>query len=170
MITPENIALFFLVLMALFVIVYVAVKLKPNGSISREDQLESEIKQLVKRIASLQETIDILSSRITELQGQVAKLKDENERLRSDLNRYLSPVTKRKTNELSVINNALGKLSADEFKRLVFEKFRAVYDSFGADQTLQAQRLTLVEYADNHNQLSLLRTSIIDINPVAFDG
>jgi cell division protein FtsB len=74
MITPENIALFFLVLMALFVIVYVAVKLKPNGSISREDQLESEIKQLVKRIASLQETIDILSSRITELQGQVAKL------------------------------------------------------------------------------------------------
>lgn len=170
MITGENIALFFLILAALFVTVYAVVKLKPNGSISREDQLELEIKQLVKRITSLQETIDLLSNRITELQGQVAKLKDENERLRNDLNRYLSPATNWKTNELSAVRNALGKLSTDEFKRLAFEKFRAVYDSFGTDQTLQAQRLILVEYADNHNQLSLLRASIIDINPAAFDG
>lgn len=169
MITIENVAFFFLILAATSLIVYLLVKLKPNGSISREDQLELEIKQLVKRITALQETIDILSNRITELQAQVAKLKEENDRLRSDLNRYLSP-TKWKNTELSSIHRALAKLSSDEFKRLVFDKFRDVYNGFSADQTLQAQRLILVEYADNHNELNSLKAAIVEINPTAFDG
>lgn len=169
MITIENVAFFFLILAATSLIVYLLVKLKPNGSISREDQLELEIKQLVKRITALQETIDILSNRITELQAQVAKLKEENDRLRSDLNRYLSP-TKWKNTELSSIHRALAKLSSDEFKRLVFDKFRDVYNGFSADQTLQAQRLILIEYADNHNELNSLKAAIVEINPTAFDG
>lgn len=169
MITIENVAFFFLILAATSLIVYLLVKLKPNGSISREDQLELETKQLVKRITALQDTIDILSNRITELQAQVAKLKEENDRLRSDLNRYLSP-TKWKNTELSSIHRALAKLSSDEFKRLVFDKFRDVYNGFSADQTLQAQRLILIEYADNHNELNSLKAAIVEINPTAFDG
>ena len=165
--TIETLIIFVIILALVLALIYLILRIKPSGSVSREDQLATEIKHQATRIGSLQETIDILSSRISDLQGQISKFKEENERLRFDLSRYL-PVVNWKATEKMAISVALGRLSADEIKRLAFERFRSVFDSFGAEQSLQAQRLAMLEYAENHAQLDLLRAAIADMNPAAF--
>lgn len=165
--TIETLIIFAIILALVLALIYLILRIKPGGSISREDQMAREIKQQAIRIGSLQETIDMLSGRISDLQGQISRFKEENERLRFDLNRYLPGINWRATEKIA-IGIALGRLNTDEIKRMAFERFRPVFDSFGAEQSLQAQRLALLEYAENHAQLDLLRAAITDINPAAF--
>lgn len=160
----ENLAV--LVLATVFAWVASAVygKLRPSGSTTREDQLELEIKRLNRDVESLRrqlvEVVDVLSSRNKDLQ-------DENARLRNELGR-LGPLSNWRTTEATAIRAALERLSADEIRRLAFERFRPVFDGFGAEQSLQAQRLALLEYAENHAQLDMLRAAIGSVNQAAF--
>lgn len=164
MFNTENLAI--LILASVFAWVSSAVygKLRPSGSSTREDQLELEIKRLNREVEALRrqlvEVVDVLSSRNKDLQ-------DENTKLRNELGR-LGPLSSWRTTETTAIRAALERLSADEIRRLAFERFRPVFDGFGADQSLQAQRLALVEYAENHVQLDVLRAAIAGINPAAF--
>jgi len=160
MFTPENMGILALAVILALVVAAGYARLHPSNVITREDHLEYEIKRLTKQVEALQETIDVLSNRIKYLQ-------DENTRLRNDLGR-LMPFGNWRATETSVVRNALEKLSAEELRRLAFERFRPVFDGFGAEQSLQAQRLALMEYAENHAQLDVLRAAIDEINPAAF--
>lgn len=164
MFSVENIII--LVFATVFALVASAVygKLRPSGSTTREDQLDAEIKRLNQELEQVRrqlvEVVDVLSSRNKDLH-------DENVRLRNELGR-LGPLSSWRTTEATAIRAALERLSADEIRRLAFERFRPVFDGFGAEQTLQAQRLALLEYAENHAQLDMLRAAIGSVNPAAF--
>lgn len=160
----DNLVVLVLATVFAWVVSVVHGKLRPGGSTTREDQLDAEIKRLNEEIESLRrqlvEVVDVLSSRNKDLH-------DENVRLRNELGR-LGPLSSWRTTEATAIRAALGRLSADEIRRLAFERFRPVFDGFGAEQSLQAQRLALLEYAENHAQLDMLRAAIGSVNPAAF--
>ena len=160
MFTPENIGLLGLAMALAFGVSFAYEKLNPGNVVTREDHLAKEVKQLTKRVEALQETIDLLSGKIKDLQ-------EENTRLRNELRRQV-PFGNWRATETSIVRNALEKLSAEELRRLAFERFRPVFDGFGTEQSLQVQRLALMEYAENHAQLDTLRAAIAEINPAAF--
>lgn len=160
MFTPENIVLFFIAIGVSLTVAVVYDRLWPNPVITREGHLEEEVERLTSRVEALQETIDLLA-------GRVWALQKENERLKNELAR-LVPFGNWRATETGVVRNALEKLSAEELRRLVFERFRPVFDGFSSQQSLQAQRLALLEYAENHAQLNTLRAAIGEINPAAF--
>lgn len=139
-------------------------KIRPDILLLREKQLEIKIQELTTKISALQNTIDILSVRIGDLQNYVDLCKRENDRLRADLIRYI-PI---QTTSVSEIADALAKLTSDEFAMLVFDNFNEVYNGFTSSQTLNAQRLAVIEYAQKHVQLDKLRNVIESINPMAF--
>ncbi len=160
MLTAENIALFVAAIAVSLTVAIVYDKLHPDPVLTREDHLEEEIKRLTRRVEALQETIDLLS-------GRIAALQKENERLKNELTRLVPFGTWRVT-ETMELTRALERLTEDEFRSLVFENFRTVFDRFGEAQSLQAKRLVLVEYASKHAQLEILRAVILAINPAAF--
>lgn len=160
MFTPENAGILGLMVMISLLVAVGYNQFRPGSIVTREENLEQEVKRLTRQVEALQETIDVLSSRIKHLQ-------DENDRLRNELGRVIPHGNWRAT-ETSLVRNALEKLSVEELRQLAFERFRPVFDGFGSDQSLQAQRLALMEYAENHAQLDALRAAIAEINPAAF--
>lgn len=164
MFTSENLTILLLASVFAWVSSAVYGKLRPSGSSTREDQLELEIKRLNREVESLRrqliEVVDVLSSRNKDLQ-------DENTRLENELRR-LGSLSSWRTTETAAIRAALERLSADEIRNLAFERFKPVFEGFGADQSLHAQRLALMEYAEKHGQLDMLRAAIAGINPAAF--
>lgn len=164
MLATENLVVFFLATVFAWIASAVYGKLRPGGSATREDQLELEIERLKQELEKVRrqlvEVVDVLSSRNKDLHN-------ENVRLRNELG-SLGPLSSLRTTEATAIRAALERLSADEIRRLAFERFRPVFDGFGAEQTLQAQRLALLEYAENHAQLDMLRAAIGSVNPAAF--
>ena len=157
---PDNVALFIVVISVSLAMVVAYDKLRSNPIITREDHLEAEIKRLDAQIAAQQLTIDMLGGRIWALQK-------ENERLRSELIRQVPNGAWRVT-ETADVARALERLSADEFRNLVYENFRVVFDRLSDAQSLQAQRLALIDYADKHGQIETLKSAIIAVNAVAF--
>ena len=157
---PDNVALFLVVISVSLAMVVAYDKLRSNPIITREDHLEAEIKRLDAQIAAQQLTIDMLGGRIWALQK-------ENERLRSELIRQVPNGAWRVT-ETADVARALERLSADEFRNLVYENFRVVFDRLSDAQSLQAQRLALIDYADKHGQIETLKSAIIAVNAVAF--
>lgn len=127
---------------------------------TREEHLEQKVRDLTKQVQSLQDTITLLSNRISALEK-------ENSRLR----RMFTQVTKKgvpQNEDVSDVAIALEKLSSGEVSQLAYNYFRDVYNDFSADQSLQARRLSILEYAGNHDQIESLRASILEINPAAF--
>ena len=135
-------------------------RLRPDATMSREDHLEMQIKELREQVKSLQTTIGLLSRRIQELET-------ENQNLRRLVARAIRPGLDRRTN-VSDVRRALDRLSAEEIRSLAYEQFPEVYQGIGADQSLQTIRLTLVEWAENHGELERLRAEIAKINEAAF--
>ena len=160
MLTPENIALFFLVIGVSLAVVVLFDKLRSKPIITREDHLEEEILRLTARVAALQDTIDTLAGRVWALQR-------ENERLKNELTRQV-PYGAWRVTETADVARALERLTADEFRNLVYENFRVVFDRMSDSQSLQAQRLVLIDYADKHGQTEALRAAILTINQAAF--
>ena len=159
MFTPENMGVLFVAIVGAFVVSVVYGKFRPNDTISREGHLEQKVRDLTKQVESLQSTITMLSSRI-------ASLEKENYRLRV----MMGTAGKRVRNDSDVneIRWAMERLSVNEIAQLAYDHFRDVYNDFAADQSLQARRLALMEYAENHAQLDVLHAAIVEINPAAF--
>ncbi len=160
MLAPDN-----LVAVGLAVVIALAAavgygRFAARNVLTREAGLEQEVRRLTRQVAALQETIDLLSDRTRLLQI-------ENNRLRAELGRML-PAGNWRAIDSASLRGALERLSAEEVRQLAFERFRSVYDGFGAEQSLQAQRLALMEYAENHAQLDVLRSAIAEINQAAF--
>lgn len=156
----DNVVLFFVVVVVSLAFVVVYDKLRSKPIITREDHLEAEIKRLDAQIAAQQLTIDMLGGRIWALQK-------ENERLRSELIRQVPNGAWRVT-ETADVARALERLTVDEFRSLVYQNFRVVFDRLSDAQSLQAQRLALIDYAERHGQIEELRSAIIAVNAVAF--
>lgn len=135
-------------------------RLRPGEMMSREQHLEERVRQLTEQVASLQSTINMLSARILELER-------ENRNLRRAVAQAIGMKSQRR-DEIADLRQALERLSAEEIRRLAFESFRDVFDGFGAEQSVQAQRLALLEWAENHKETDELREAISAINPAAF--
>lgn len=159
MFTPENMGVLFVAMMGAFVVSVAYGKLHPNDTVSREDHLEQKVRDLTKQVESLQATITMLS-------GRIASLEKENYRLRGMMGTTGRRV--RNDSDVNEIRLAMERLSMNEIAQLAYEHFRDVYNDFAADQSLQARRLALMEYAENHAQLDVLHAAIAEINPAAF--
>lgn len=160
MLGADNIAVLGLAIVLALVVAAGYDRLWPGNTATREDNLEREVRRLTRQVEALQQTIDMLSDRTRVLQM-------ENTRLRAELGRVL-PAGNWRAIEAGALRSALEKLSAEELRRMAFERFRPVYDGFSAEQSVQAQRLALLEYAENHAQLDVLRAAIAEINQAAF--
>ena len=156
----DNVVLFLVAVGVSLAVVVVYDKLRSSPIITREDHLEAEIKRLDAQIAAQKLTIDMLGGRIWTLQK-------ENERLRSELIRQVPNGTWRVT-ETADVARALERLTVDEFRSLVYQHFRVVFDRLSDAQSLQAQRLALIDYVERHGQIEELRSAIIAVNAVAF--
>lgn len=156
----DNVVLFFVVIGVSLAVVVAYDKLRSGPIVTREDHLDAEIKRLDAQIAAQQLTIDVLGGRIWLLQK-------ENERLRSELIRQVPNGAWRVT-EAADVARALERLTVDEFRSLVYENFRVVFDRLSDAQSLQAQRLVLIDYAERHGQIETLKSAIIAVNAVAF--
>lgn len=160
MFTPENILIWLFFVVITVAISIVLQRLRPGPVMTREEHLEQKVRDLTKQVQSLQDTITLLSNRISALEK-------ENSRLR----RLFAQVTKKgipQNEDVSDVAVALEKLSSNEVSQLAYNYFRDVYNDFSADQSLQARRLSIIEYASNHDQVESLRASILEINPAAF--
>ena len=159
MFTLENMGVLLAAMVGAFIVSVAYGKLRPSDTISREDHLEQKVKDLTKQVESLQATITMLS-------GRISSLEKENYRLRG----MMGTTGKRVRNDSDVneIRLAMERLSMNEIAQLAYEHFRDVYNDFAADQSLQARRLALMEYAENHVQLDVLHAAIAEINPAAF--
>ena len=134
--------------------------MRPGEMMSREQHLEERVRQLTEQVTSLQNTINMLSARILELER-------ENRNLRRAVAQAIGMKAQRR-DEVADLRQALERLSAEEIKRLAYESFKDVFDSFGVEQSLQAQRLALLEWAENHKETDELREAVSAINPAAF--
>lgn len=157
---PENVLLFSFAVVVSLAAVVVYDKLRAHPIITREDYLEEKIKLLTERVAAQQVTIDTLAGRAWQFQK-------DNDRLRAELVRLVPGGAWRGT-EISDTARGLERLTVDEFRELVHQSFPAVFDRISDTQSLHAQRLTLLDYADKHAQSALLRSAILAINPAAF--
>ena len=160
MFTLENIFIWFFFVIITVAISMILQRLRPGPIMTREEHLEEKVRSLIMQVESLQNTITMLSNRITALEK-------ENTRLR----RLFAQVTKKgvsQNEDISDIAVALEKLSSGEVSQLAYNYFRNVYNDFSADQSLQARRLAIIEYAGNHDQIENLRASILEINSAAF--
>lgn len=160
MFTPENVLIWLFFVIITVTISIILQRLRPGPIMTREEHLEQKVRDLTKQVQSLQDTITLLSNRISALEK-------ENSRLR----RMFTQVTKKgvpQNEDVSDVAIALEKLSSGEVSQLAYNYFRDVYNDFSADQSLQARRLSILEYAGNHDQIESLRASILEINPAAF--
>lgn len=160
MLIPENVVLFLVVIGVSLVTVVIYDKLRPNPGVTREDYLEEKITLLTERVAAQQITIDTLA-------GRAWATQKENDRLRAELTR-LVPGGAWRITEIADIARGLERLTVDEFRDLVHQSFPVVFDRISDTQSLQAQRLTLIDYAEKHAQAEALHSAIIAINPTAF--
>lgn len=135
-------------------------RLRPGEMMSREQHLEERVRQLTEQVASLQSTINMLSARILELER-------ENRSLRRAVAQAIGVKAQRR-DEMTDLRQALERLSAEEVRRLAYESFKEVFAGFGAEQSVQAQRLALLEWAENHREVDDLREAISAMNPAAF--
>ena len=136
-------------------------RLRPDAAMTREDHLESQVDDLRKQVSSLQTTIGLMARRIQELE-------DENRNLRRLMAHAIVSPAQMRQGDAADVRRALERLSAEELRQMAYEEFRDVYQALGAEQSSQALRLALVEYAENHAQLEMLRTAISSVNPAAF--
>ena len=136
-------------------------RLRPEAIMTREDHLESQVEDLRKQVASLQTTIGLLSRRIQELE-------DENRNLRRLMAHTIVSPAQMRQGDAADVRRALERLSAEELRQMAYEEFRDVYQSLGAEQSSQALRLALVEWAGNHGETDRLRQAILRINRAAF--
>jgi regulator of replication initiation timing len=160
MLTAENIALFIGSVVAALAVAIIYNRLHVGSMDYRESRIEDEVKQLRQRVEALQTTIDLMSNRIFELQK-------ENERLKNELTR-LVPFGSWQATESMTLRKALERLTEDEFASLAYDSFRAIYDGFTAEQSLNRRRQALIEYAEKQGKMDLLRAAILTINPAAF--
>ena len=160
MLTAENIALFVVAAVVALAVAIVYDRLHVGSMDYRESRIEDEVKQLRQRVEALQTTIDLMSNRIFELQK-------ENERLKNELAR-LVPFGAWRATEPMVLRKALERLTEDEFNSLAYDSFRAIYDGFITDQSLNRRRQALIEYAEKQGKMELLMAAILTINPAAF--
>lgn len=136
-------------------------RIRPGPLMTREEHLETEIQHLSAEVSSLQTTIKLLSQ-------QISTLEAENLRLRNLVFQVLRDSQLKRPNT-NVMRLALEKLSSGEVTQLAFDHFREVSRSFSDEQTLLSKRQALLEYAENHNEVSKLYYAIITLNPAAFD-
>ena len=136
-------------------------RLRPEAIMTREDHLESQVEDLRKQVASLQTTIGLLSRRIQELE-------DENRNLRRLMAHAIVSPAQMRQGDVADVRRALERLSAEELRQMAYEEFRDVYQALGAEQSSQALRLALVEWAGNHGETDRLRQAILRINRAAF--
>ena len=160
MLTAENIALFIVAVVVALAVAIIYDRLHVGRLDYRESRIEDEVKQLRQRVEALQATIDLMSGRIFDLQK-------ENERLKNELARLVPSGSWRAT-EPMVLRKALERLTEDEFNSLAYDSFRAIYDGFITDQSLNRRRQALIEYAEKQGKMDLLRAAILTINPAAF--
>ena len=136
-------------------------RLRPDATMSREDHLEMQIKELREQVKSLQTTIGLLSRRTQELET-------ENRNLRRLMAHAIVSPAQMRQGDAADVRRALERLSAEELRQMAYEEFRDVYQSLGAEQSSQALRLALVEWAGNHGETDRLRQAILRINQAAF--
>ena len=136
-------------------------RLRPEAIMTREDHLESQVEDLRKQVASLQTTIGLLSRRIQELE-------DENRNLRRLMAHAIVSPAQMRQGDAADVRRALERLSAEELRQMAYEEFRDVYQALGAEQSSQALRLALVEWAGNHGETDRLRQAILLVNQAAF--
>lgn len=136
-------------------------KIRPGPLMTREEHLESEIKNLSHEVSSLQITIKLLSQQIAALEG-------ENLRLRNLVLQVLRDSPTKKLSSSSM-RAALDRLSSEEITQLAFDHFRDVSKSFTGEQSLAARKQALLEYAEYHGELTRLYYAVIALNPAAFD-
>lgn len=160
MLTSENILLFAVVIALSLVTVVIYDKLRPNQIVTREAYLEEKVKTLTAHLNAQQMTIAMLADRVWSFQK-------ENDRLRAELTRQV-PSGSWRIIDIADIARGLERLTVDEFRDMVHQSFSAVFDRISDTQSLQAQRLMLLDYADKHGEAEALRTAITAINPAAF--
>lgn len=158
--TNENIIIWVIVVIITISISMLVQKILLGPIMTREEHLEQKVKELTRQIESLQYTITMLSNRI-------ALLEKENSRLKSV---FLTATKKGviKNEDFSYIALALEKLSSMEVSQLAYNHFRDIYNDFSGEQSLQARRLSLLEYAVNHDEIEDLKAGILELNPAAF--
>ena len=136
-------------------------RLRPEAIMTREDHLESQVDDLRKQVSSLQTTIGLMARRIQELE-------DENRNLRRLMAHAIVSPAQMRQGDVADVRRALERLSAEELRQMAYEEFRDVYQALGAEQSSQALRLALVEWAGNHGETDRLRQAILRINQAAF--
>ena len=136
-------------------------RLRPDAAMTREDHLESQVDDLRKQVSSLQTTIGLMARRIQELE-------DENRNLRRLMAHTIVSPAQMRQGDAADVRRALERLSAEELRQMAYEEFRDVYQGLGAEQSSQALRLALVEWAGNHGETDRLRQAILRINRAAF--